>query len=91
MAGREFLGSFSARYDSSSSKILPAQAGEEAPVGFDDGVGEVALGLLEFQDLLFYGVAGDQAAGEDGAGLADAVGAIDGLGFNGRFHQESSR
>ena len=41
------------------------------------------LRLLELEDLLLDGVPGDQAVGEDGAGLADAVGAVDGLGLDG--------
>jgi hypothetical protein len=64
-------------------QILPREAGEEALVGLDDGVGEVSLGLLELQDLLLDCIAGDDAAGEDGPGLADAVGAVDGLGLDG--------
>src|SRR5262245_15211923 len=64
-------------------QILPRQAREQAMVGLDDGVGEIALGLLQLQDLLFNGVAGDDAAGEDGPGLADAVRAVDGLRLDG--------
>src|SRR5215210_874443 len=64
-------------------EILPAQLGDDALVGLDDGVGEGSLAGLELEDLFFDGVAGDEAVGEDGAGLADAVGAVDGLGFDG--------
>ena len=49
----------------------------------DDGVGEVAFGLLELQDFFLDGAFGDEAVGEDVADLADAVGAVDGLGFDG--------
>src|SRR6185436_1832895 len=63
-------------------QILPAQAGHHALVGLHDGVGQGSFPGLELQDLLFYGVAGDQAVGEDGPRLADAVGAVDGLGFD---------
>ena len=54
-----------------------------AVVGVEDGVGQVALLLLEFEDLLLDGVAADQAVGEDVLGLADAVRAVDGLGLDG--------
>ena len=39
--------------------------------------------MLELQDFFLDGAFGDQAVGEDVAGLADAVGAVDGLGFDG--------
>ena len=53
-------------------------------VGVEDGVGQVALRLLELEDLLLDGVAADQAVGEDVLGLADPVRAVDGLGLDGR-------
>ncbi len=39
--------------------------------------------MLEAEDFFFDGVLGDDAAGVDGFVLADAVGAVDGLGFDG--------
>jgi hypothetical protein len=63
-------------------QIFLAHAADEAVVGVDDGVGEVAFGFLELEDFFLDGVAGDEAVGEDLAGLADAVGAVDGLGFD---------
>ena len=51
--------------------------------GVEDGVGEVALELLEFEDLFLDGVAADQAVGEDALGLADPVRAVDRLRFDG--------
>src|SRR5207247_9868878 len=46
-----------------------------------DGLG---LALLEFPDFFLDGSRGDESVGIDGAGLADAMRAIDGLGFDGR-------
>ena len=40
--------------------------------------------MLEFEDALLDGVLSNDAVGEDGAGLADAVRAVNGLGFDGR-------
>jgi hypothetical protein len=42
-----------------------------------------AFALLEFPDFFLDGAWGDEAVGVDGAGLADAMGAVDGLGFDG--------
>jgi hypothetical protein len=42
-----------------------------------------ALLLLQVPDLLLDRAGGDEAVGVDRAGLADAVGAVDGLGFDG--------
>ena len=64
-------------------QILAREVLDEAVVGVEDGVGEVALALLELEDLLLDGVAADQAVGEDVLGLADPVRAVDGLGFDG--------
>src|SRR4051812_28218684 len=66
-------------------QVLPAEAGEQAPVGLDDGVGEVALGGLKLQDFLLDRIAGDDSAGKDGPLLPDAVGAVDRLGLHGRI------
>ena len=65
-------------------EVFAGEVGDHAVVGVEDGVGEVALLLLEFEDLLLDGVAADQAVGEDVLGLADAVRAVDGLGLDGR-------
>src|SRR5439155_8995741 len=46
-----------------------------------DGLG---LALLEFPDFFLDGSRADESVGIDGAGLADAMRAIDGLGFDGR-------
>src|ERR1017187_1582598 len=64
-------------------QILPLQIPNETVVLADNGGGQLALGVLQLQDLLFYGVARDQPIGEDLAGLADPVGAVYGL----RFHR----
>ena len=71
-------------HDSKNSRSSRGQAGHHPlVVGVEDGVGEVALLLLEFEDLLLDGVAADQAVGEDPLGLADPVRAVDGLGLDG--------
>lgn len=64
-------------------EVLFAEGGEGGVVLAEDRLGEVALALLEFENALFDGVLGDEAIGEDGAGLADAVGAVNRLGFDG--------
>ena len=65
-------------------QIFAAQVADQAVVGADDRVGQVALGLLQLQHLFLDRVPGDQPVGEDLAGLADAVGAVDRLRFDGR-------
>ena len=70
------------RYDSSSSRSSLPQLRDQAVVGVDDRVGEVALGFLQLEHFFFDRVLGDQAIREDLAGLADAVGAVDGLRFD---------
>ena len=71
----------------SGEQELQVVAGEglddHAVVGVEDGVGQVALLLLEVEDLLLDGVAADQPVGEDVLGLADPVRAVDGLGLDG--------
>ena len=44
----------------------------------------LGLALLQFPDLLLDGSGGDQTVGDHGAGLANAMGAVDGLRFDGR-------
>ena len=46
--------------------------------------GQVGLGLLQLLDLLFDAATGDQFVDEYRLVLADAVGAVAGLGFGGR-------
>jgi hypothetical protein len=64
-------------------EVFGLELGDEAFVFADDGGGEVAFGLLEEENFFLDGVAGDEAVGEDGFGLTDAVGTVDGLGFDG--------
>ncbi len=56
---------------------------QQAIVRADNGVGKIALGLLQLENFLFHGIARDQTVGEDLARLADAVSAIDRLRFDG--------
>jgi len=44
-----------------------------------------ALRCLQLPDLLLDGAGGDEAVGVDGAGLADAMSAVNGLRFDGRI------
>jgi len=46
---------------------------DAAVVGAQDGVGQIAFLLLQFQDLLLDGASADQPVGEDVLGLTDAV------------------
>jgi len=64
-------------------QILTAQLPDEAHVLVDDGVGQGALRFLKGQHLLLHGALGDEAVGEDLAGLADAMCAVHGLGLHG--------
>ena len=66
-------------------QILAAQLPDQAVIRVDDRVGQVALALLQLQHLFLDRVLGDQAIGEDLAGLADAVGAVDRLRLDGRI------
>ena len=54
-------------------EVVAGEGGDHAVVGVEDGVGQVALLLLELEDLLLDGAAADQAVGEDVLGLADAM------------------
>src|SRR5207244_2766331 len=65
-------------------QVFTTQAAKQAVVGVDDGVGQGALALLQFQHFLFHGVARDQAIGKDVARLADAMSAVDRLRFDRR-------
>ena len=72
--------------------LLP-DGGEEGGEGFgvgdalagggEDGVGEEGLLLLEAVNAVFDGVGAEEFVHEDGFGLADAIGAVGGLGFGG--------
>jgi hypothetical protein len=63
-------------------QVVEAEVGGEALVAEHVG-DELGLLVLEDADLLFDGVAGEQAVGDDLVFLADAVGAVDGLVFDG--------
>src|SRR5450755_2936826 len=64
-------------------QILALEVADQAVIFADDGGGQIALGALQLQNFLFDSIARDQAIGEDLVHLADAVGAVDGLGFDG--------
>ena len=49
----------------------------------EDSCGELAFLLLEFVDAFFDGFLAEEFVDEDGFVLADAVGAVGGLGFGG--------
>ena len=61
-------------------EIACGQVADHAVVGRDDGVGEILLRLLQFENLVFDGVLGNQSVCEDSFGLADAA-PKDGLDF----------
>src|ERR1039457_2762529 len=65
-------------------EVFALQIANETVVFAQDGVGQIALGLLQLEHLFLHRVARNQAVGEDGARLADAVGAVHGLGFHRR-------
>ncbi len=46
---------------------------------FEEGVGQVTLGVVELDDFFLDRVGGDEAVDGNRAGLADAVGAVGGL------------
>ena len=64
-------------------QVVGGEVADDAVVGGDDGVGEVFLGLLQFEDFVLDGVFGDQAVGEDSFRLANAMRAVDGLSLGG--------
>ena len=49
----------------------------------EGGIDESLFGLLEADDFFFDGACGDHFVDGGGLGLADAVGAVCGLGFDG--------
>src|SRR5208283_586719 len=63
-------------------QVFRAQVANHAVLGADHCGGKVALGLLKLQDFLLNRVAGNQAIGEDGPRLSNAMRAVYGLRFN---------
>ena len=63
-------------------EVIQRQCAGEAFFAEDVG-GESALAALELPDFLLDALFHQQAVGDDVAGLADAVGAVDGLVFDG--------
>ena len=73
------------RSDEQPADVVGGEGGAEGVAVVHDAGGTAsALRACERDDLLFDGVAGDQPVDHDVAGLADAVGAVDGLGLGGR-------
>ena len=64
---------------------LAIQAGEKAVVLINNGFGQAAFGFLEFENLFFHRVFCDQTVRKNALRLTDAMGAVDGLGFDGRI------
>ncbi len=52
---------------------------------FKGRVGEGAFSFVKFENPFFDGVTRDQSMDDDGSLLADAMGAVGGLGFDGRI------
>ena len=50
----------------------------------EQGIGKVAFGLVQTEDLLLDGVGSDEVIDRDVAMLTDTVGAVGGLLFDGR-------
>ena len=63
--------------------VFGGEVADEAVLPSDDGVGEVALSLLQLQNFFLDGVTGDEAVRKDLTRLPDAVGAVDCLGLDG--------
>ena len=70
-------------YDSSSSRSSISSRRSTLLSSDDDRLGELAFARLQLEDFFFDGVAGDEAVGDDRLLAADAVGAVDGLRFDG--------
>ncbi len=66
-------------------KVLGLEAPENRVVFGQNRVGEFAFASLQFEDFFLHSVAGNEAVGEDIAGLADAVSTVDRLGLHGRI------
>ena len=71
-------------------KVFGRERSDQVVVRLDDGIGQVSLPVLEFQDALFDGVFGHEAIGENFAGLTDAVRAVNRLRFDGRIPNASA-
>src|SRR6476646_6463219 len=52
-------------------QVLAAEARQDAVIGSNDGVSQLAFGSLQFQDFLFHSVSRDKTIGEDVPSLAD--------------------
>ena len=63
-------------------EIGAGQGVDRDAVAVDGGFEERSLSGLQFEDLLFDGATGDELVDHDGLGLADAMGAVGGLGFD---------
>jgi hypothetical protein len=66
-------------------QCLPRADCGSTALSANDGIGQIALGLLQFKNFFLHGVARDEAIGKNLANLADAMGAIDGLRLDGRI------
>src|SRR3954469_8735952 len=63
-------------------EVIRRELPQDAVLLADDGVGELALALLQLQDFLLDRVARDEAVREHVARLPDAVGPVDRLRFD---------
>src|SRR5450759_489292 len=59
-------------------QVLPPQIPNQSLTRPHDGIGEVALGVLQLEHFFLHRAASDEAVGEDLVRLSDAVGAVDG-------------
>ena len=66
------------------TNIVPCQFFKHVAALIDHGVKEFLFLFLEELDLFFDRAGGEEAIDVDGFGLADAVGAVDGLVFDAR-------
>ena len=64
-------------------KVFARELRPETDVLAENGRGKLALLLLQLEDLLFYGVAGDKLVRPYLTTLADPVSTVDSLGFDG--------
>ena len=71
-------------YDSNFSRSSTVKSFIRLTSDLQNRVGQRAFLPLQLGDFFFDRVAADEAVGEDVARLAHAVGAVDGLGFDGR-------
>ena len=66
-------------------EVREGEFGGGGVAGFEDVGEEEAFLVLEGEDLFFDGAGGDELVARDDAFLADAMGAVGGLGFGGRI------